>query len=204
MSTFDSLANEHRVQTTVEALSANGITAHVVNTAEEAKQLALTLIPEKAEVMTMSSVSVEQTGLTAILNDETKYNSVYATLKKMDRATQHSEMQQLGAAPDYMTGSVQAVTEDGKLIVASNSGSQLPAISYASSHVILIVGTQKIVKDLDEGLHRLNEYVLPLESERAKKAYGVPGSFVSKLLIINRELVKGRITVILVHEKLGY
>jgi len=46
--------------------------------------------------------------------------------------------------------------------------------------------------------------VLPLESERARKAYGVPGSFVSKLLIINKEIFPDRATVIIVKESLGF
>ena len=95
------------------------------------------------------------------------------------------------------------VTEDGKVLIASNSGSQLPGYAYGSSHVIWVVGTQKIVNNIDDGMKRIDQYVLPLESERAHKAYGVPGSFVSKLLIFNREN-PGRITMILVKQPLGF
>ncbi len=97
-----------------------------------------------------------------------------------------------------------AVTEDGKVLIASNSGSQLPAYAYGSGHVIWVVGAQKIVKNLDEGIKRIYEHSLPLESERARKAYGVPGSAVNKLLIINKEIIPGRITMILTKEKLGF
>ncbi len=75
--------------------------------------------------------------------------------------------------------------------------------TYAAGHVIWIVGTQKIVKNLDEGMKRIYEYVLPLETEHMKKLYGV-GSNVSKLLIVNKEIVPGRITLIFVKEKLGF
>jgi hypothetical protein len=68
-----------------------------------------------------------------------------------------------------------------------------------------VVGAQKIVKDVDEGFKRIYEYVLPKESVRANKAYNITtGSFVSKLLMINREVRPGRIKVILVKEKLGF
>jgi hypothetical protein len=86
----------------------------------------------------------------------------------------------------------------------SNTGSQLPAYVYGADKVIFIVGTQKIVKNLDEAMKRVYEYVLPLESERAKKAYGVPGSFISKVLLINREMNPERIHLIFVNEKLGF
>src|SRR5581483_9685420 len=106
-----------------------------------------------------------------------------------------------GAAPEWSLGSVHAVTEDGKVIIASNTGSQLPAYAYGSSHVIWVVGAQKIVTGLDDGMRRLREYILPKESVRLRKAYNLPDtaqSNISKLLIVNKEIAAGRITVILV------
>jgi hypothetical protein len=63
--------------------------------------------------------------------------------------------------------------------------------------------TQKIVSDLDEGLRRINDYSLPIEDARAQEAYGVH-SAVNKVLIVNREIVAERITVVLVDEALGF
>ena len=131
------------------------------------------------------------------------YDPVRAKL--MDKATPADRKRELGAAPEWTIGSVHALTTDGKLIIASNTGSQLPAYAYGAAHVIFVVSAQKIAKDLDEGMKRLYEHVLPLESERANKAYNITsGSFISKLLIINREIQPGRITVIIVNEKLGF
>jgi hypothetical protein len=73
--------------------------------------------------------------------------------------------------------------------------------------VIWVVGTQKIVKDVEEGLRRIHEYVVGLESARARKAYGLPESwfsFPSKILLINREIVPGRAKIVLVDEALGF
>jgi len=102
-----------------------------------------------------------------------------------------------------LVSSVHALTEDGHLIIASNTGSQLSSEAYAGGKVIFVVGTQKIVKDNQEGIKRIYEYCLPLEDERARKAYGM-GSNVSKILIINKEIFPERITVFLVKEKLGF
>ncbi len=102
-----------------------------------------------------------------------------------------------------MVSSVHAVTEDGHLLIASNSGSQLSAEAYAGGKIIFVVGTQKIVKDTQEGLRRIYEYSYPLEDARAQKAYGMRSN-VSKILIINKEIVSGRITLILVKEALGF
>ena len=72
-----------------------------------------------------------------------------------------------------------------------------------AGRVIFVVGTQKIVPDLEEGLLRINEYAYRLEDARAQAAYGVR-SAVNKVLIINREITPGRITVVLVDEVLGF
>jgi hypothetical protein len=113
-------------------------------------------------------------------------------------------MQMMGAVPQIALGSVHAVTEEGQLVIASNTGSQLGAYAYGSEKVVWVVGTQKIVKNLDEAMKRIYEYVLPLESERVKKAYGMERSNVSKLLIINKEVKPGRAVVVLVKESLGF
>lgn len=181
----------------MEALKKNGMEVLVVENGEEAKKKVVETIPAGAGVMCMSSVTLDTVGLTEL-------DTVKKQLMVMDRATQGREMRKLGSAPDWVVGSVQAVTEDGQVVVASNTGSQLPAYAYGAGKVIWVVGQQKIVKNLDEAFKRIYQYVLPLESERVKSAYGMDGSNVSKLLVINKEVVPGRITVILVKENLGY
>ncbi|MBI5151301.1 MAG: LUD domain-containing protein [Candidatus Pacebacteria bacterium] len=202
---WDVVADEQIIQKTIQALENNEIHAVVVNTGKEAKEKALELIPNGSEVMTMTSVTLDSIGVSEELNKKDgKYTSVRDKLYAMDRKTQHQEMNRLGTAPEYAIGSVHAVTEDGQVLIASNTGSQLPAYVYGASHVIWVVGAQKIVKNMNEGMKRIYEYTLPLESERAKKAYGVPGSAVNKILIINKEVQKGRISLIFVREKLGF
>lgn len=204
MHTFDQMADTTTVEKTIAALKENGMDAFLVRAGEEAKEKALSLIPEDADVMDMTSVTLTTLGITDVLHHSGKYTSIKNVLSKMDRETDHMEMQRIGAAHEYAIGSVHAITEGGQVLIASNTGSQLPGYVYGASHVIWIVGTQKIVKDTDEGIKRIYDYVLPLEAERARKAYGAPGSNVSKLLIINKEVRPGRITVIFVGEKLGF
>jgi hypothetical protein len=101
-----------------------------------------------------------------------------------------------------MLGSAHAVTEAGEIIVGSGSGSQLGAYAYAAGHVILVVGHQKIVRDVEEGLRRLREYSLPREYARMQ-GLGRPGSALGKTLILHQEH-SGRTQVILVPETLGH
>ncbi|MBI4066557.1 LUD domain-containing protein [Candidatus Gottesmanbacteria bacterium] len=204
MKPWDQLADDAMIAKTVEALGQNGIQASVVATGSHAKEAVVSLIPEGAEVMTMSSVTLETTGIAKELNTSGRYHPVRDKLYAMNRETQHVAMLKLGAAPEWAVGSVHAATQDGHLLIASNTGSQLPAYASGSAHVIWVVGVQKIVVNTEEGIKRIYENTLPLESDRARKAYGVAGSAVNKLLIINKEVVPGRLMVIFVKEKLGF
>lgn len=205
MNTFDQVVNPQIVEATIAALAKNGISAEYVQTGEEAKAKVFERIPEGAEVMNMSSVTLDTIGVSKEIMESGKYKSVKNELNKMDRIKDSLEMQKIGSAPEYAVGSVHAVTEDGKVFVASNTGSQLPAYVYGSSHVVWVVGTQKIVKDMDQAIKRIYDYILPLESVRLNKQYNMTaGSFVSKLLIFNREMNKERIHIIFVNEKLGF
>jgi len=205
MKDFKSLASNATIKKTIAALKANNIDAVVVENEKEAKEKVLSMIPKGSEVMNMTSVTLTSIGLDKEITESGNHKSVKKQLEQMDRETQHAEMQRLGTAHEYTIGSVHAITEKGQAIIASNTGSQLPAYAYGSSHVIWVVGTQKIVKDLDEGMKRIYDYVLPLESVRLNKQYNMTsGSFVSKILIVNREFMPGRITVVFVKKALGF
>lgn len=200
---YDQLASQEQIDMTVAALKANGMEAMTATTGNDAKAKLLAMIPQGVSVMNMTSVTLDTISVATEIAEGGMYDPVRAKL--MDKATPADRKRELGAAPEWTIGSVHALTTDGKLIIASNTGSQLPAYAYGAAHVIFVVSAQKIAKDLDEGMKRLYEHVLPLESERANKAYNITsGSFISKLLIINREIQPGRITVIIVNEKLGF
>lgn len=201
---FSQLATDESINKTKDALIKNGIEVLVAKNGKEAKEKVLKIIPEGAEIMNMTSVTLETIGVAKEIVEFGKYNSVRNKLVKMSaQGGSVLDRQKMGAAPEWAIGSVHAVTEDGKVIVASATGSQLPAYAYGSAHVVWVVGSQKIVKNLDEGMKRIYEYVLPLESERAQKAYGMNSS-VNKTLIINKEVTPKRITMIIVKEKLGF
>lgn len=207
MNEWTQIPKDAILDATVAQLNEHGFNTVIVNTGEEAKQKALELIPQGAEVMTMTSVTTSTIGLAKELDESGKYSSVKQKLHKMNRETENLEMQKLGAAADYSVGSVHAITQDGHILIASNSGSQLPGYVYGSPHVIWVAGAQKIVKDIEEGMKRISDYILPLESQRARQAYGLPedwNSFVSKLVIYNRETAPQRIHLILVKEQLGF
>jgi LUD domain len=200
---FGTKADETRVGRAGAALERNGINVLRAANAADAKRIVLGLIPQGSQVYQGASESLDVSGITDEINDSGRYEPLRPRLWSMDRDTQADEIRRLGSAPDVMLGSVHAVTETGSLLAASMSGSQLGPYVTGAGRVILVVGTQKIVPDLEDGLRRINEYALPLEDARAQAAYGIH-SAVNKVVIINREITPGRITVVLVDEVLGF
>ena len=200
---FAILADEQRLRRTAAALEANGITVLRARDAADARRIVLSLVPEGAEVHHGASQTLEVTGITVALDQSGRFEPLRPRIWSMDRATQADEIRRLSAAPAVMLGSVHAVTETGSLIAASSSGSQLAPYAAGAGRVVLVVGGQKIVADVEEGLERIDKYAFPLEDARALEAYGIH-SGVNKVLIINREIVPGRVTVVLVDEVLGY
>jgi L-lactate utilization protein LutC len=159
-------------------------------------------LPEGAEVHIALSETLRELGITSEIDESGRFDSVRARLNALDSETQAREQRKLGAAPDYILGSAHAITDDGEVIVGSGSGSQLGAYAYAGGNVILVVGHQKLVRDIDEGLRRVREYSLPREFARMQSV-GRAGSLLAKTLIIHQEPSR-RIKVILVPETLGF
>jgi L-lactate utilization protein LutC len=200
---FGTVADDARLRRTAAALEANGISVLRASDAAAAKRIVLALIPDGAQVHHGASKSLDVAGITDEIDNSGRYESLRPRIWSMDRQTRADEIRRLSSAPDVMLGSVHAVTETGSLLAASMGGSQLGPYVSGAGRVILVVGTQKIVSDLEEGLRRINEYALPLEEARAEAAYGIH-SAVNKVLIINREITPGRITVVFVDEALGF
>jgi hypothetical protein len=184
------------------ALRSHNIEAIVVDTGPEARQVVLGLIPEGAEVHSGKSKTLEDVGLYSELVESGRYDAIRPRIYAMDRATQGREIRKLVAAPDFILGSVAAVTDDGTLVAASAIGGQLGAYAAGAGRVILIVGSQKIVPDLDAALRRIHEVVFPYENAQVRARMGVDTAL-EKVLVIYGEWQAGRTTVVLVRESVG-
>ena len=192
-----------KIRAAASALERNGVTCSVVESGEEARRVVQSILPVGAEVYNNTSSTLEVIGVAEDIERSGRYQALRPRLYQMDREMQRREMRQLSASPDWVIGSVHALTEGGSLLIASASGSQLGPVVSGAGHVVLIVGAQKIVPDFDTGLRRIYEYCFPLEDYRARQAYGVP-SGVNAVLAINRVVAPGRINAILVPELLGF
>jgi hypothetical protein len=200
---FARLASDEDIAMVVAALTAKGMAASLVEDRAEARSRVLDLLPEGAEVYTALSQTLEVLGLHEEINTSSRYISLRSQVDTLGREGRLSRAgRQLMASPEYVIGSVHAITHQGQVLIASGSGSQLAGYAFGASHVIWVVGAQKIVRNVDEGLRRIWEYSYPLENERMQTRYGMD-SFPAKVLLVEGD-IPGRITVLLVKEALGF
>ncbi|MGH4031067.1 LUD domain-containing protein [Actinomycetota bacterium Odt1-20B] len=196
-------APAQRLERAATALTAHGFTVELLDDAAAARTRIKDLIPEGASVFTGASESLRLSGIAEDINAGGRYDAIKPRVLAMDRATRMHEIRRLTAAPDVVVGSVHAVTETGSLVIASGSGSQMPANAGGAARAIWVVGAQKVVPDLPAALRRVEDHCLPLESARTQEAYGWD-SAVNRLLILNAEFQPGRGTVLLLREAIGF
>src|SRR4030088_1812889 len=173
---FTDPAPAETLERVAAALRENNFAVEILDDAAAARTRVKDLVPEGASVFTGASETLRLSGIDEDINSSGRYESVKARSVTMDRTTQLAEIWRMIACPDVIVGSVAAVTETGSLVAASASGSQLAGYSGAAASVIWVVGAQKVVPDLSTALRRIENHCLPLENERAMKAYGVPSA----------------------------
>ena len=201
---YKTIPQEEIINKTIKAVKDRGIDVILVNNKEEALEKVKELIPDGASIMNSSSTTLEEIGFVDYLKEGTHFwKNLHEEIFRETDKSKIGDLYRKTTLADYFLGSIHAITEDGIVVTASNSGSQLPSYAFSSPHVIWVAGAQKIVPQLKDALKRIREYVLSLENERAQKAYGV-GSNVSKLLIIEKETSPGRIILVLAKEVLGF
>jgi len=200
---FSQPASPHQLDAVAQALEANGIRAHRTASFANTCELVLRLIPAGSAIMDFPSVTLAQTGVLSAATESGRYEMLRRRLDGLHGEERMQTMRRLAATPQVAIGSCNALTEQGELLFASALGSQLGAYAHGASKVVLVVGAQKLVSDMDEGLERLLAHALPLEDERARAAYG-QGSRLSKMLIVASERSPERFNVILLDQAVGF
>ena len=196
-------ADRARLERAASGLRARGMEARIVNSREEARAVVDQLIPDGALVYDSTSRTLEVIGVAADVRAATRYRATRTHTETLDPQTQSDEFRRHVSTMDVVVGSVHAISEDGHVVVASASGSQLASYAFGASRVIWVVGAQKVVLDLDAAFDRVERHSYPLEDARLRDAYGMP-SVIGKQLVVSHELTPGRITVLLVEEALGF
>jgi len=194
-------ASEATLEALAERLRARNFEVVILDDGAAAKAEVLARVPEGSQVHTGKSKTLEDIGIFEEFMENEKYDFIRRRTLKMDRKTQLDEMRKAGAAPDIMVNSAHAVTEAGQIVMTSATGSQIGPIAYGAGKLILVIGSQKVVPDLNTALRRIEDYVIPYEEDRLNVAHGV--AKMNRTLILGGDHTPGRTTIILVRQPIG-
>jgi len=204
---YTALPDPDTLQRTIAAVKARGIQVELVETKEAALARLQTLVPAGAVVMTGGSVTLTQIGFDALLiSGNHLWRNFKADLLAEKDPVKLSALRLQGTLAEFYLGSVNAISETGELVFASATGSQLAPYAFSCRNIIWVAGAQKIAPTLDEAIRRVRKYVLPMEDQRQKNASNKNGSFIGRMLILEREpaYLRRNLTLILVNEVLGF
>jgi len=197
----------------INKLRKRNIAGYFVNNKKELAELIKDLIPEGSTVGCGDSVTLEQTGVFELLR-----NGNYSFYDKHKPGLTKEEKRELYlknfSADTFITGT-NAITRDGKIFNIDGNGSRVAPMIYGPDQVIIVVGTNKIVKDEDAAIKRARQVAAPLDAKRlkketpcVKKGKCVDCSHKQRIcndfVLINGQFVEDRIKVIIVDKELGY
>jgi len=198
------IPDKEELQEAVEAIKSRGINVIVVDNKEQALEKIIELIPKGMEVSNGSSTTLNEIGFIDYLKSKKHgWRNLHEEILKEKDIAKQMDLRRKSITAEYFLGSVNAIAKSGELVACDASGSRVTAYPFAAKNLILVAGIQKITKNLDEAIKRIREHVYPLENKRAQEAYGV-SSTIGKWIIIEREIIPNRTTLILIKEKLGF
>ena len=159
---FDTLPSPDRLQKTIEAIRAHGVTVTLLETKEAALEHLRAIIPAGASVMTGASVGLQQTGFEKLLlSGDHPWKYLKAEIMAEKDPARMLALRKQATLAEFFLGGVNAIAETGEILIASATGSQLPAYAYSAANVIWVAGAQKITPSLETAFQRIRQYVLP-------------------------------------------
>lgn len=202
-----------RMEKTAEALVRNGFDAVCVDNKEEALEVVEEMLEDGMKVAVGGSMTLFEVGIPELLSSgRFEYIDRYAPGLTTE---QRREVFIKSFGSDCYFTSTNAVTEAGELYNVDGNGNRVAAMLYGPEKVVVIAGWNKIVKDIPAAEERVREHVAPANCIRLGR--NTPCTKTGRCMdcrsedricadrvIMSRQMVKNRVTVILVAEDLGY
>lgn len=204
---------EKRIDRTLESLKNNNMKGYYIEKREQLFEILKNLIKENSIIGVGDSMTLSETGVLDFLREGN-----YEFLDKYRDGITSEEKKQIyiqNFSADTFICSTNALTENGELYNIDGNGSRVAPMIYGPKQVILVVGINKIVKNIEEAEKRVRNYAAPIDAKRLDKdtpctklGYCVdcksPNRICNCFTIIRRQFDKDRIKVIIIGEELGY
>jgi L-lactate utilization protein LutB len=201
---WNGIPSSEIVEKTAREIEKRGIHVIISPDGEDALEQLKKIIPAGAEVMNGSSTTLIEIGYEEFISGGMSgWNFVHHRITAENDDVKRAELRRKSVTAEYFISGANAIARSGEIVACDAGGSRVGAWPFAAGHLILVVGINKIVPTLEDALQRVWQYAYRLENVRAQKAYGIP-SAIGKCVILAQEKSKGRVTLILVKESLGY
>ena len=208
---------KNRLAELKDALTENNFEVFVAENTDEAKSIVLEkIIPEIApkSISWGGSLTFVATGLYDVLKNNNDFNILDTYDKTLSPEESLERRRQSLLVDLYITGS-NAVTETGQLVNLDMFGNRVGALTFGPKNVIIFVGRNKIVPDLDEAMFRIKNYAAPVNTMRldkktpcAKTSFCAdcksPDRICNIWTITEKSFPKKRIKIILINKDLGF
>ena len=205
---FKKQAFKNTAQSVIKWLEKRNMEGYYFATAAEAVQAALEMMPEGSVVAHGGSATLTESGMLDALKA--------GNYTLIDRAAQNTRENYAKAIlSDYYFMSTNAITTKGELVNIDGNANRVACLCHGPSHVMMLVGMNKLVADVESAVKRIRTYACPANATRLNRNtpcanVGVCGEcllddcFCNEIVITRRSGHKGRIKVFLIGEELGF
>lgn len=206
-------ARELQAKSLIAAIEKRNMTAFYCESKEDCLKKVFELMLENSTIAWGGSESIKEAGIPSALKESGSYTvydrAEYTTPEKT------KEFNNLAFNSDYYFMSTNAITLDGVLVNIDGNGNRVANLIFGPEHVIVVVGMNKVVKDVDEAYNRVRNIASPPNTVRLGKntpcsrngkcgdCYG-EDCICNQIVITRRSRVKERIIVLLVNDNLGF
>ena len=217
MDKFKTTASTKQLERVKSNLEKNNMTGYIAQTKEEAVKIAASILKEGTTVASGGSMTLEECGMMTELRSG-KYNYL-----DREAVVDKKALYRQSFSADFYMCSANAITEKGEIYNVDGNSNRVACICHGPDKVVLIVGRNKVVKDLDEAAARVKRYASPANCQRLScktpcyetgVCIGVNGSMADgckgdgriccNYVVTAYQRDKERMHIILVNEELGY
>jgi len=217
MTEFESFFWQKRLEQCADALAANNFSVHIADSVTHAADIFRERIFEDLEVTSASwgdSLSLRTSGILDFLRSRADLDFIDTFESGIEREESLERRRQALQVDLFLTGT-NAVTEDGCLVNLDMVGNRIAGLIFGPRHVVLVIGRNKIVKNVAAAMERVKNYAAPMNAIRHEgwKTPCVKTSFCSDCkspdricntwTITQKSYPKGRIKILLVNQDLG-
>jgi len=198
------VASNEVIEKTQKALESKKHQCIVVENKLAALEELKKFIPSGVTVFSAGSTTLAEIGFTEYFKTQTAWTNKNAVVLAETDPAKQADLRRQAMTSDYFLSSVCAVTEEGEAMVVDLSGSRVGGFGFAAKKVVVVVGANKIVSNMEAAMKRTFDFCVPVESARARVVYGVPGSAANNLYQLRGTISPNRFCFIIVKESLGF